>query len=213
MIVVEHVQLDVGARLRPLLHRHRIHRVVSPPLEHLNRHAQRRAGAVVARRVGIELVVDRHHPAIAVMEDVEAVGALPFVEPQTAETPHPVSTEIERRRQQDQAAHARGTRQGGLHRDERAETGADQDYLVRTRVDDSQDLLDHPGDGEGGEIRLVEIGRHTLDAGVEKFPGEERGLGRACRRGKAVEVEDKRHSLVGHPGRHRHWIDPTPSVE
>ena len=155
MIVVEHVQLDVGPRLRPLLHRHRIDRVVSPPLEHLDRHGQRRAGAVVARRVGVELVVDRHHPAVAVVEDVEPVGALPFLEPSIAEArlirlPPKSSAGASRIRLRTRAGRVRAT----CTATNPPRLEPDQHHRSRTRVDDAQDLLDHPGDGERGEIRF-----------------------------------------------------------
>ena len=89
----------------------------------------------------------------------------------------------------------------------------------RQRLDGRSDLLDHPRDRQRREIRLVEIRRVQLDAGSRSFAGEEGGLRRPRRRGEAVEVEDVNvivmsdYSFVVQPGRQRHWIDASPSVE
>ena len=129
-------------------------------------------------------------PAIAVVEDVEAAGALPLVEPGIAQARHPVAAEIERRRQQHQAVDA-----GRAFSATCTATNAPRLEPISTRparrqrLDGLADLLDHPGDRERGEIRLVQIRRLQLDPASRSLPAKIGGLGRPRRRREAVQVE------------------------
>ncbi len=153
--------------------------------------------AVVPAGVGIQLVVNRHHPAVPVVEDVEAVACASI-----PRSPRRQGSSYGYRRIPGPARAGPGcvTRSGRAMATCTA-TNAPRLEPIRTarssgmRVEDSQNLIDHPGDRERREVRLVEVRRLEPDAGfLQELLSEEGRLGRPGRRGEAVQIQDEHRS-------------------
>jgi len=73
VVVGEHMKLDVRSGRRPSFYRRRFNRGVEAALEDLNRLVEGRLERIVLAGVGVQVVVDRHHPTVAVMKDGELI--------------------------------------------------------------------------------------------------------------------------------------------
>ena len=213
MIVVQHVQDDVGTRLRPALDRRRIDRSIAPSLKDLDRQIDFGVERVVARRIGVELEMDRHQPAEPIVEHLEPIRAAPFLDAAVAHLPHAVATEIERRRQQHEPIDPSGVPQGGVDGHEPAQARSDErDRPGPKRLHDVVHLAEHAAHRQGREVGRVEVRGVHGDAVRLELRAEERGLGRLGGRGKAVQVDDVHQRITLQPGRQRHGIEPAPPV-
>ena len=141
--------------------------------------------------------MDRHQPAVAVVEDVERVGAPPLVERRDrrgradgwprSRAPAPAAPRVDPRR----------LARGDLHRDEPAEARSDQPTGPgASRSIASLHLRHHPRDRQVGKSGWLKSGVTSSTPHAAASP-EERRLGRLRRRGKAVEIEQLHGSEPG----------------
>ena len=211
MVVLEQRQGHVLPRACELLDRPRIDRAIRHALEDQSRLPEPGAECIVPQAVLVESEIERPLLPESKVEERERPFALPLLHPFRRQQVMSGLREHHSRRHEYQPVDALAKLSRGKDRQGAAKTRADErDGSVAAPADRLVELAQHPRHGHRAEVRTVEIGTdERLTARTEPILEVFR-LGGLRRRGEPVQVED--HSSRWQSLRHRHLINPSPSV-
>ena len=174
---------------------------------------------------GIVLPCVRHEPPaqvasdrVAVVKHLVPVALLPLPHAIGAELLLEARHEVECGREKDKTANPRVApahpSRRGMQRDKGAQARAHESDRRLERINRGVGLIDHAGDGQGMEIRLVQIRADECQPGFGRPVGDEPRLRRTGRGREAVQVDDaaRFHNMCWQPGRQRHGISASPVV-